>query len=243
MYSILKHIIILTTASLMFSQGAVAKTYLVSVGVADYPGKQNDLVHPAQDAEKIEWIYKENQDVVSVLLTDRQATKSRIKDVMSTVYSQAGSKDMVVFFFSGHGAKGGFVVYDGILTFDDVRRAFASTPSKNKMIFSDSCFSGKMRGNKNDKKSANNIKNSNIMLFLSSRGDEESLEREYMPNGIFTSALQNGLRGHADYNNDRIITARELFDYVSDGVTTLSKGKQHPVMWGKFSDDMPVMKW
>jgi uncharacterized caspase-like protein len=61
--------------------------------------------------------------------------------------------------------------------------------------------------------------------------------------GFFTYALQHGLRGGADKNRDRIITAKELFDYVSEKVKKNSGNRQHPVMWGKFSDDMPVMKW
>ena len=64
-----------------------------------------------------------------------------------------------------------------------------------------------------------------------------------MNKGFFTSCLQNGLRGRADANGDRIITAKELFDYVSKGVKRLSGDKQHPVMWGRFSDEMVVMKW
>ena len=81
------------------------------------------------------------------------------------------------------------------------------------------------------------------MLFLSSRGNETSIERRDMKNGFFTSCLQKGLRGGADANKDRTITARELFNYVSTNVKTLSSDKQHPVMWGKFSDNMTVMKW
>ena len=55
--------------------------------------------------------------------------------------------------------------------------------------------------------------------------------------------LQKGLRGNADANRDRTITAKELFDFVSEGVIKISNGKQHPVMWGKFPDNMPVMVW
>ena len=81
------------------------------------------------------------------------------------------------------------------------------------------------------------------MLFLSSRGNETSIERRDMKNGFFTSCLQKGLRGGADTNKDRTITTKELFNYVSNGVRRLSDDKQHPVMWGKFSDNMAVLKW
>ena len=64
-----------------------------------------------------------------------------------------------------------------------------------------------------------------------------------MQNGYFTEYLKKGLRGNADVNKDRTITAKELFDFVHNGVSKISSEKQHPVMWGNFDDNMPVMKW
>jgi hypothetical protein len=64
-----------------------------------------------------------------------------------------------------------------------------------------------------------------------------------MRNGFFTAYLQRGLTGGADANKDRVITARELFVFVSQGVKRISEDRQHPVMWGKFSDNMPVITW
>ena len=112
------------------------------------------------------------------------------------------------------------------------------------MIFADACFSGKIRTNSSSSQSElSDAKKANVMLFLSSRSDETSIERRDMDNGFFTTYLQKGLRGGADTNKDRIITAKELFNYVHTNVVKISNGKQHPVMWGKFSDNMPVMSW
>lgn len=116
--------------------------------------------------------------------------------------------------------------------------------SRNKMMFIDACRSGGMRVDKETSGNAmKDAKNANVMLFLSSRNNENSIERQDMANGFFTTFLQKGLRGNADRNRDRTITAKELFDFVHAGVSRLSGGKQHPVMWGKFNDSMPVMKW
>ena len=62
-----------------------------------------------------------------------------------------------------------------------------------------------------------------------------------MQNGYFTTYLLSGLKGDADKNKDQIITARELFDYVSVKVSQISGDRQHPVMWGKFSDNLILM--
>jgi uncharacterized caspase-like protein len=64
-----------------------------------------------------------------------------------------------------------------------------------------------------------------------------------MANGVFTASLLRGLRGGADTNRDRMITAKELFDFVHSGVVEKSKGKQHPVMWGQFDDHWVLMDW
>lgn len=228
----------------LLSVGAHARVYLVSVGIADYPGTELDLNLPVKDAKTVAWLYSKNDNVDYALLLDQKATRSRILAAMNKVFSKAKANDIVVFFFSGHGYPGGFVAYDAQIPYQSIRKAMAKSPCRNKMIFADACFSGKIRtGKRNSENSMAEARKANVMLFLSSRNDETSLERANMSNGFFTTYLQKGLRGSADKNKDRIITARELFDYVHNGVVQISGGKQHPVMWGKFPDNMPVMVW
>lgn len=235
-------VIICTFILFVLAVSANAKTYLVAVGVSDYPGTDKDLRLPANDAATVQYIYSKNSNAESVLLTNSNATKSAVLSKLRSTFAKASENDIIVFFFSGHGSKGTFCAYDAQIPYSEIRQAMASSKAKNKMIFADACFSGKMRqGRKNTAEQSFN--NYNIMLFLSSRGNETSIERRDMKNGFFTSCLQKGLRGGADANKDRTITARELFNYVSTNVKTLSSDKQHPVMWGKFSDNMTVMKW
>ena len=209
--------------AMLFATNAQAKIYLVAVGISDYPGVANDLTLPANDAKTIAWLYSQNSHVKYSLLLNSDATKDRIVKAMSKLYSEATANDIVVFFFSGHGYPGG---------------------CKNKMIFADACYAGKIRTNgRNSQNSMASAKKANVMLFLSSRSNEMSIERRDMKNGFFTTYLVQGLRGGADANRDRTITAKELFTYVHSGVIKLSRNMQHPVMWGKFSNDMPVIKW
>ena len=240
--------ICLLTMACLFTATVIpieAKTYLVSVGIGDYSGTKSDLRLPVNDAKAIVWLYKKNTDVECRQLLNSLATKSAIVTAIQTLFSQADVNDIVVFFFSGHGYQGGFCAYDSYISYKEIRNAMAKSKCKNKMIFADACFSGKLReGNDSSSTSAMNVaKKANVMLFLSSRSNETSLERSDMNNGFFTAYLQNGLRGNADVNRDRTITAKELFDFVSKGVAYLSGDRQHPVMWGKFDDNMPVMKW
>lgn len=226
---------------------ASARTYLVSVGIADYsgyPSKINNLRLTTNDARAVVELYSLNTSVDYSILLNEKATKDRIVRAIKKVFKKATEDDIVVFFFSGHGYPGGFCAYDGNLGYDEIRSAMAQSKSKNKMMFVDACRAGGMRVDETAAQGAlTAAKNANVLLFLSSRNNENSIERRDMQNGFFTAYLQKGLKGAADANRNRAITARELFDFVHNGVAKISGEKQHPVMWGKFDDNMIVMKW
>lgn len=228
---------------------AKGRIYVVAVGIADYPGSDSDLMLPAKDAYTMAALYKLYNNASTALLIDSRATRSEILKKMDKYYSAASPDDIVVFFFSGHGCSSGFCAYDDILTYSDVRKSLSKSRAGSKIVFADACLAGGLRSNGGQSGSAvqdgyREISGQNgIMLFLSSRSDELSNESSGMPNGLFTYALQRGLRGAADTNYDRTITAIELYRFVSDVVVLLSAGSQHPVMWGKFNNNMPVMIW
>ncbi|MGN0224134.1 MAG: caspase domain-containing protein [Muribaculaceae bacterium] len=242
------HRILISVLLLSLSCAGFARTYLVAVGVADYPGTSSDLALPANDANAIVEVYKSNSapnDLTYVVLTNQQATKDRITRAISQVFAQAKKDDIVVFFFSGHGYNGGFCAYDGNIPYKQVRKAMAKSKSNNKMMFVDACHAGGVRqeaSNAEHNPVPADMRNANVMLFLASRTDEYSLESRTMQCGFFTTYLTRGLRGSADTNSDNIVTARELFLYVNQGVADLSGNRQHPVMWGRFSNNMPVIK-
>ena len=238
---------LLSAFLLVFSFSANARTYLVSGGIADYSGfptKINNLSLTTNDAQTIVNLYSKNTSVVYSLLLNEKATKDRIVRAIKKVFNKASKNDIVVFFFSGHGYPGGFCAYDGKIGYGEIRNAMSQSKSKNKMMFVDACRSGGMRVDEITIQGAvTAAKNANVMLLLSSRNTENSIERRGMQNGFFTTYLQKGLRGNADANRDRVITAKELFNFIHQGVSQISGGKQHPVMWGKFDDNMPIMKW
>jgi uncharacterized caspase-like protein len=238
------HHFILTMLLLFISSNMSGKVYLVSVGVADYPGYKNDVLLTAKDAATIAGVYAKNGNVSYSLLQDRKATVERTKKAMKKLFSKATNPDdVVVFFFAGHGYENGFCCYDGNISYQEVREAMSASPSRSKMIFVNACMSGGLRSRDSGIDSNRKNDDSNVMLLLSSRTTELSQESPVLRNGIFTTCLERGLRGGADANGDRIITAAELFDYVHSGVVKLTKDQQHPVMWGNFDKNMTVMKW
>ena len=216
-----------------------AKTYLVSVGISDYPGTEHDLRISDNDAKTIAKVFSVAKQATVSILINEQATQSALLSTMHTSFMNANSEDIVILYFSGHGTPGALVCHDGLLTYLHIFKMLKGCKASRKVIIADACYSGKMRTNNQQTSSYNS---QNVMLFLSSRTNEVSRESRYK-NSLFTIFLERGLRGGADTNRDRYITARELYDFVHKGVIEASGNKQHPVMWGKFDNNMTVINW
>ena len=231
------HIVLLTL--LIGTLSIQAKVYLVSVGIADYPGTKNDLHISDNDAKTIAKVFQATKDASVSVLVNEDATQSALLSTMHTAFADAQSGDAVILYFSGHGTPGTLVCHDGQLTYQHIFKMLKGCKANRKIIIADACYSGKMRTSKQQSDSYNS---QNIMLFLSSRTNEVSHETQYK-NSLFTIFLERGLRGGADKDRNRRITARELFDFVHAGVTDASGNKQHPVMRGKFKNDMTIIKW
>jgi len=221
---------------------AWAKTYVLCVGIADYPGTRNDLAACVSDVLAVKDVFqKSNANAYSI--TNKQATVKNVCKYMRIVFGKAKANDVVVLYFSGHGTKGALCCYDDLLYYQTIFNVMKQCKAQNKIVLADACFTGKMR---NDKpRTGRNYSNLNLMLFLSSRDTETSWEG-INRHGFFTYYLLEGLKGYADTNRDRTITAKELYDYVHPKVVAKARKigkKQHPVAWGNFSKNMPVIKW
>lgn len=220
-----------------------AKTYVVAVGISDYK-YINDLVLPENDARTIAAVFKTHTNAV-ITITGKAATRTTILKAMKDQFAHATKNDQIIFYFSGHGYERGFCSYDmrdlrDGLSYDDIYAAFRASKAGRKIILADACHAGGLR---QSPPSAKPKTSTDVMLFLSCRSSESSIETPRMKNGFFTAYLASGLRGGTDANRDRKITARELYDYVHSSVAKLSYNRQHPVMWGKFCDNMTVIAW
>ena len=224
-----------------------AKTYVVSVGISHYKNI-NSLVLPDKDAKSISNLYKQKTKDV-ILITGKYATKEKILKSLRDQFARASSNDMIIFYFSGHGYPGGICPYDMTndirtgLSYKEIKAILKKSKAKNKIIIADACFSGGLRVGTQSSGSANNDKDKSVILFLSSRSNETSGENTLLSNGFFTKALIRGLKGGADENRDKLITAKEIFTFVSTDVQKKTKNEQHPVMWGKFDDNFVLMDW
>lgn len=219
---------------------ACAKNFVVCVGLSDYPGYGNDLTVSADDAVYMANLFRNNGQSEVYCLTNRNATVGNVVSTMRNAYGRAREHDAVILFFSGHGFNGSFRCYDGALPYSKVTDCMKLSSASKRLVFADACMSGSMRTNNRRSSSRDGV---SIMFFLSSRTKEPSREMVGLRNSVFTHFLGRGLKGYADKNGDRSVSARELFDYVSKEVISLTRRRQHPVMWGNFSDNMTLMRW
>lgn len=218
------------------------RTYVVCIGISDYPGYRNDLTYSDHDARAMNALFKKG-GANTVLLTNGNATVEHVMRAMH-IFREAEADDAILFYFSGHGLPGLFCCYDGSLHYNIIYEAMHRSKASKKMIIADACHSGQIR--RNSERAADSTQTS-VMFFLSSRSNERSIEpmnygrNAYeWRNSLFTTFVLQALRGRADMDADGFVSAIELYEYVHSNVAAVSRGLQHPVMWGKFDRDMPI---
>jgi metacaspase-1 len=93
----------------ILGESVQGKKYAVLVGIKDYPGSSADLQYTVADADLMREVLTTDDGFSAgniTELTDAKATKTAIYEVVNNLKTKAKSGDEVVFFFSGHGAKG-----------------------------------------------------------------------------------------------------------------------------------------
>ena len=223
-----------------------SKTYAVIVGVSDYM-TGSDLNYCDDDANHF-YNFLKSKEGGGVphnnikLLLNQNATKKNILSALKTIFSKATENDFVIFYFSGHGNEGIFCPtdysYNTWLSHSDIKSAFKLSKANNKLCIADACYSGSIRNSskklsitKSLEKSYN--QNESIVVLTSSKSTETSIERGSLRQGVFTYYLINGLTGSADKNNDGVIYADELFNYLKVRVSSNTQNKQNPIIFGK----------
>lgn len=226
------------------------KIYVVSVGIADYQNI-NDLNYTEEDVHLFNTIMAPHtEDIIS--LTGIEATHTNVLSTLRDVFAKATPEDAVIFFFSGHGYEGGFCCYDmkpnshlGGLSYQEMQILLRNCRAGRKFVFADACFSGGLSKQRTQLQ-VQSVTNNDVIFFLSSKLDETSLEIPGGPNGLYTYFLARGLCGYADLNEDRIISAQEIYDYVSHEVSSAAaqiNHNQHPTIWNKSGLNIPVLSW
>lgn len=242
---------VLAVFALAFSASA-QKTYVVSVGLNNYQpgGNCDDLPTCVGDVTAISKFFHNYNNSDVFMLKNQNATRDHILKVLKNQFAKSGPDDEIIFCYSGHGFDGGISCYDvrepgqtNVVFVTEIQEILRKCKARRKIMFINSCHSGSFSKNYGNDPRTRDYKSSksNVMLYLSSRANESSWCSSLMDMSYYYQALMDGLKGGADKNGDRKVTARELFNYVNAAVINMSGGKQHPQMYGKFPDDMVVV--
>ncbi len=186
------------------------------------------------------------------VLVDEDATRVNILQTMRQILLKADENDEIVFYFSGHGLDGAFLPqdFDGLnnrLLHSEVKAIFEQSKAKHKLCIADACFSGSLLALKQPLapqiqafyRAFDNTQGG-MALFMSSKSQEYSLEDQGLRSGIFSHYLSRGLKGEADVDGNKIVTIRELYDFVYKNVRSYTSSAQTPTISGQFDWAMPV---
>lgn len=236
-----KLLVVLAYCCFCTSYADAQKTYVVSVGIADY-SEIADLRFTENDVSTFNGIMNRYGAEIITLL-GREATHSNIIQKIRYVSAFAKENDSFIFFFSGHGYEGGFCCYDmransyiGGISYQEIQILLRNCRAGRKVVIADACFSGGL-SKQRTALTVQAVQKSNLLFFLSSQFDETSIELPNGPNGLFTYVLEAGLNGTADSNGDNKITYQEIYNFVYENVSNFTNQishNQHPKMWGRF---------
>jgi hypothetical protein len=227
------------------------KLYVLAIGVSRYENEDLTLGLAAKDAQDFAAALRRQQgglyrEVVSKVLTDREATKGEVLDGLDWLQRETTSKDVAMVFLAGHGVNDPYGVYYFLpvnanpdklkrtgVAFSDIKNTVAALAGKA-LFFVDTCHAGNVMGTRralldltavvNELASAEN----GAVVFAASTGNQYSLEDPAWGNGAFTKALVEGLSGKADYSGTGKITINMLDLYLSERVKELTRGRQTP---------------
>jgi WD40 repeat protein len=224
------------------------KLFILAIGVDKYPklGAENSLHFAAADARMmLDTLTKRagplHTQVISKLLVsggDVAPTKANIEDALLFL-RDAGPEDTVILFLAGHGVNEGadylYMPEDAVgldqkfwrpstvLKWSVLQSALQDSLG-NRVMFVDTCHSRGAYNARLIKDAADN----NIVVFSATDSATEAQERSDLGHGVFTYALDKGLRGGADFMKRGAINVTALFEFVSDEVKRLTNDQQEP---------------
>lgn len=126
------------------------------------------------------------------------------------------------------------------LRMERVRQLIREIPAKKGLVLTDTCHSAGVdmagRGvrlslSRNSEPVIEGVRGAvteGIGFIAAARQTQSSLERDEYGHGVFTWCLLEGLRGHADSNQDGVVIFDEMASYLSREVPRLTKDQQHP---------------
>jgi hypothetical protein len=188
---------------------------------------------------------------------DEKATRENILSTLGDKLSNSRAvspDDRIFIFFAGHGVTrelpaggemGYLVPIDGeperlhstCISMTEISNISRLIPAKHVFFVIDACYGGlagwltSRRASLSEQTMAyveKKTKERGRQLITAGQKDEEVYESDIWGHSVFVYFLIRGLKGSADLNNDGVITASELYQYIEPLVSNETNQKQTP---------------
>jgi WD40 repeat protein len=186
-------------------QTARGDLYVLAVGLSEYENPaiprprfaQRDAADFAATLKKQEGLYF--REVYTRVLSNSEATKSRIEEELTTLKQSGGQNDTRVLYLSGHGAmtEEGYHFWGfqhdtngnlrGDVSWALITNRLSAAPGKNVLVV-DTCRAGGVAGGVDFNQVLKRTGEAALLVFAASTATEESFEFNQLGHGVFTDA-------------------------------------------------------
>ena len=198
-------------------------------GISDYEGTGSDLYGCADDASLLADAFRESHlqnPEQQQILRDAEVTTDAFMRGIAQLAENAQPNDVVIVFYSGHGAQQAsktedgveldgmdetLALFDGSVTDNDVVEALSQIQAETVILALDSCHAG---GFADDWARAPG----RIGLYASHEDVLSNTAEPRRAGGYLSFHLREAIRGRADYRpRDGVLQSGELSDYIYEG--------------------------
>ena len=226
----------------LLSSLGIEKSYALVIGVSKYKDNSFHPLPSEKDAIRMkDYLINEAGFDHVRLITGSEVTLEKVSYLMFDHYPGfLTSKDRFLFYWSGHGVSVGNLRKQGFLAVQNSQEKHVSTmismhdlshwdrrfKARQTLYLLDACFTGIAAAttmSPNRDQTIERVSRPSSQVLVAGLPNEQTIALEDINGGVFTRALLDGLRGHADtdkgvFKKDGVVTAHELVEYVRERV-------------------------
>lgn len=198
--------------------------YALVVGISNYGDESLNLSSPKDDAKRLYDVLGKDPLYVRSIIQNQHAKKETVLSELTKIIRAARSEDCIVFFFAGHGEDGYLLMADKMeLSYSELISLFKKAKAQHVYCFIDACHSGSIK--KQFAKRNTMLQLSGVNFVMACRDNQLAAESNWIGHGYFSQALNKGMNGDADKDENGQITLLELYNYIKSDVAKRAKSE------------------
>lgn len=249
-------------------QGPHPQFHGLFIGINRYQSPEiSNLASAVRDATALHALFSDNLGSNCQLLTDSEATTSRLRSELHELQGSSTPNDVVVIAFSGHGSNTHEIVtYDTdlynlpttALPLEELTELVSAIPAKHLLVVLDCCFSGGAgakvlnaplapRGGPGGIPLSTDallgkMAGTGRLILTASTADQPAWEDPRLGHGLLTHHLLEALLGATDVTSGDRINLFDLLKYVTQRVKASASGtasaRQEPTLRGRWDGEV-----